>query len=106
MGNFFNAEITTHCVQLAQECFNEGDFDVCRAFLESSFCALRIFPSLATKEMSDMLVEFFGECRESHHRDDQKQINQLGIVTMLSSILALISSNRASPTKGKKVSFS
>jgi len=101
MGYFFNAEIILHCIQLAQESFNEGEFEVCRSFLDSSMSALSVFPNMVTKEMNDMLVEFFGECRESHHREDRKQIDELDIVTRLSSILACISSNNASPSNSK-----
>lgn len=104
MGHFFNAEIISHCIQLAQESFNEGEFQVCRSFLDSSMSALSVFPNMVTKEMNDMLVEFFGECRESHHREDRKQIDELDIVTRLSTILACISSNNTSPSNGSKVS--
>jgi hypothetical protein len=100
MGYFMNAEIIEHCILLAQETFHEGDFAVCRSFLESAKTALNIFPSMSEKGF-DYLVELFSECQASQPTEDRKQINQYAITTTLSGMLARTASTRGSPSKEK-----
>jgi hypothetical protein len=100
MGYFINAEIIEHCILLAQESFNEGDFAVCRSFLESAKTTLNIFPSMSGKGF-DYLVELFSECQSTKSAEDRKEIKQYAITTTLSGMLARTASARGSPSKGK-----
>jgi len=99
MGYFLNAEIIAHCIILAQEAFNERNFPVCMAFLESVKVASNIYPSLgSTKESFETLVELFGHCRGSLTIEEKKKMKQTGILTTLSAILALVAPSRTSPS--------
>ena len=100
MGYFMNSEIIEHCIILSQEAFHEGDFGVCRSFLESAKTALRIFPSITEKGF-DYLVELFSDCQGSLHFEDKKLIKQYGIITTLSGMLARTAKARVSPSKTK-----
>ena len=103
MGYFLNSDTIYHCILLAIEAFNQGEFEVCRSFLESAQTALRPFPSISDKGF-DNLVELFSECsRGSHSAEDKKSIKQHGLLTTLSGMLALSATSRASPTKTGKV---
>lgn len=98
MGYFLNTEIIDNCILLAQEAFNEGNFEVCRAFLESANAAFIVFPSMSEKGF-DYISELFSACRESLPAEERKLIKQFGILTTLSNIMSRTAHARASPTK-------
>lgn len=98
MGYFLNTEIIDNCILLAQEAFNEGNFEVCRAFLESANAAFIVFPSMSEKGF-DYITELFSACRESLPAEERKLIKQYGILTTLSNIMSRTAHARASPTQ-------
>lgn len=97
MGYFMNSEIITHCASMAQEAFNEGEYLVCRALLESVNIGVNLFPSMTGKDASESLTELFAECRGSLSSDKKRQIKEYGILTTLSEMLAYVS--KSSPSK-------
>ena len=95
MGHFMNVDTVTHCILLAQEAFNERDFQVCMAFLECVKVAVNVYPSLGgTEEGFETLVELFGECRGQLKGEEEKDVKELGILTTLSGILAAVTPSR------------
>lgn len=97
MGYFINSEIITHCALIAQEAFNEHEYLVCRALLESVNTGVALFPSITGKEASESLTELFAECRGSLSSNKKRQIKDYGILTTLSEMLAYVS--KSSPMK-------
>ena len=97
MGYFMNAEIITQCALIAHETFNEHEYLVCRALLESVYAGVTLFPSITGKDASDFLTELFAECRSSLSSDKKRQIKEYGILTTLSEMLAHVS--KSSPAK-------
>jgi len=98
MGYFLNHEVVETCILLAQEAFNEGEFQSCRALLQSAYTAFKIFPTISEKSF-DYLVELFSECRGSSDTKEKKLIKQYGILTTLSNMMSLTAQSRNSPTK-------
>lgn len=95
MGDFINAEIVGHCVLLAQECFYENDLPAMATFLACVKTASSIFPSLCGQKKTFVtLQELFSECRSTNEPDKEKEIEELGFVTCLSSILSSAASTR------------
>jgi hypothetical protein len=103
MGDFMNAEVTKHCVQLAQEAFAASDIPACSALLSCVKIASNTFPALCgTKETFHMMTELFSESRTTSSAETKKEIEECGIVTCLSSTLSAAAPVRAS---GSKVRF-
>lgn len=102
MGGFINEESIATCIQLAQECFQEGDLDCTRVLLTSARAALQIFNPLgANRESFGILVELYGECQSSHVKN-KKQIDQAGIPSLLNQMLAIASPQLTLAPSGKK----
>lgn len=99
MGYFLNSEIIETCILLSQEAFNEGDFEVSRAFLETAKFALQIFPNLTDKGF-DYATELFNKCEEATGTE-KKQISKYGIMTVVSTLMSSTAHARKSlsPTK-------
>ena len=97
MGSSLNCEIVRHCVLLAHECFRNDDVSACGAFLATVKIAVDVFPALGSHvETYSTLTELFSECRAAKG-DIKKELINLGIVTVLSSILSAITA--ANPRK-------
>ena len=91
MGFMVNLEVAHCSILLAQECFNEGDGDVCVKFLSCLQIIADTYPSLCgEKEDFDTLLEFFSECRKVQDYQSKKVMENLGILTKLISILATV----------------
>lgn len=89
MGDFCNAQVIHHCIMLCQECFREEDLGACMAFLKCVQLASQHYPELcATPEAFGTLMELFTEARGMAHGKYRKEVDQSGLVTVLSSILA------------------
>ena len=102
MGGFINEESIATCIQLAQECFQEGDLDCTRVLLTSARAALNVFNPLgANRESFGVLVELYGECQSSHIKN-KKQIDQAGIPSLLNQMLAIASPQLTLAPSGKK----
>jgi hypothetical protein len=99
MGSFINLDTVTHCILIAQESLHERDFQVCMSFLECVKVAVNIFPTLgASEEGYETLVELFGECR-GMKGVEAKEVKEVGILTTLSAILAVVTPSRKSSQK-------
>ena len=102
MGGFINEESVATCIQLAQECFQEGDVECTRVLLTSARAALQIFRPLgANRESFGALVELYGECQSSHVKN-KKQIDQAGIPLLLNQCLAFSAPALSLAPSGKK----
>jgi hypothetical protein len=89
MGDFCNAQVIHHCIMLCQECFREEDIGACMAFLKCVQLASQHYPELcATPEAFGTLMELFTEARRMTHGKYRKEVDQSGLVTVLSAILA------------------
>mmetsp|Transcript_16057 Transcript_16057/g.37212 ORF Transcript_16057/g.37212 Transcript_16057/m.37212 type:complete len:1378 (+) Transcript_16057:117-4250(+) len=89
MGDFVNHDVIHHCVLLAQECFHEEQFEATQKFLVCIQLAVESFPSLcASDEVFENLSELFRDCNST------TTIDEPGIVTALSAILASVSPYR------------
>lgn len=89
MGNFWNADILSHCILVAQQCFHEGDIPAASALLASAREALSIFPSLCqTSKTFATLTEFFSACRAATDLT-KNHVHGQGLITALSSILSM-----------------
>ena len=102
MGGFINEESVATCIQLAQECFQEGDVECTRVLLTSARAALQIFRPLgANRESFGALVELYGECQSSHVKN-KKLIDQAGIPLLLNQCLAFAAPALSLAPSGKK----
>ena len=91
MGNFVNGEIISHCILLAQEAFNENEFEVCAMFLDSVKTAVTIYPALAgSKEGFETLVELLNGSLAPNSAESKKGIKHAQISTMLTEILLAV----------------
>lgn len=90
MGESLNASVTNQCVLLAKDCVSEGDIPACAALLAAVKFAVDIFPALCSSEnIFENLTELFTTCR-SVTGATKKELQALGIVTALSSILSTV----------------
>jgi hypothetical protein len=111
MGDFCNAQVIHHCIMLCQECFREEDIGACMAFLKCVQLASQHYPELcATPEAFGTLMELFTEARGMTHGKYRKEVDQSGLVTVLSSILAAAAPSSTTVSKywqeeGKRESF-
>jgi hypothetical protein len=91
MGNFVNGETISHCILLAQEAFNENEFEVSAMLLDSVKTVVHIYPALGgSKEGFETLVELLNGSLESSSPEIKKEIKQTHIVTMLTEILSAV----------------
>ncbi|GKY98371.1 hypothetical protein MPSEU_000794700 [Mayamaea pseudoterrestris] len=90
MGDFMNASVAAECARLAHESFNEEDITACAAFLSSIKTIIDIFPTLGgVSETFSNLTDLFSSCRAIDDKDRKKDLAENGILTTLSSILAV-----------------
>lgn len=106
MGAFLNAETVGHCILLARESFEAGDCGAAAALLECVRLAASVFPPLAgAGEGFKNLVEFFDAARTTSMTAGMKrEMEQYGVVTTLSEILARSGAGAAAarPSAGTK----
>jgi hypothetical protein len=89
MGDFMNSQNVQHCIQLALECFQAEELQLSASLVACVKVAADCFPELcATKECFGTLIEFFTECRGLPSGKFKKEVEQSGMVTALSAILA------------------
>lgn len=101
MGDFMNQDVVQHCIVLAQECFEEDDFEASKYFLNCLDLAGRMFPKLcAGKDIFAGLTSMFEDCSSQNLKGKRKQaIQKAGIVSALSAILAAVTPHRAKNDK-------
>ena len=106
MGDFCNVQVIHHCIMLCQECFREEDLGACMAFFKCVQLASQHYPELcATPEAFGTLLELFTEARGMPQGKYRKEVDQSGLVTVLSSILAAAAPSSITvrkETSGKK----
>jgi hypothetical protein len=95
MGGLLNVDVVSNCIQLALEAFQSEEYAVATAFLSSIKIVVHIFPSIiGTEHCFGGLVELFGSCIETTSSDKKKKIQELGLLTTLSGLLAVAASSR------------
>ncbi len=95
-----NIDTITECIILAQEAFQQREFQVSMAFLECVKVAVNIYPTLGGgTDGFESLVELFGECRTLLKDEEDMDVKEIGILTALSGILAIVAPSRVSPVK-------
>lgn len=92
MGDSLNIDVVHACVQLAQGCALENDISACSAFLSSVKMTVDIYPAICVPKISKVLTELFLHCR-SATGSIKKEILNYGIVTTLTSILSVFTTN-------------
>ena len=97
MGGLLNLDVLSHCIQLAQEAFEVQEYSIAMAFLTPVRIVVHIFPSvIAAKGCFGSLVGLFGSCIETNSSELKRRIQELGLITILSGILAAAASTRSS----------
>jgi len=103
MGAFVNFESIEHCIILAQESFEANDCKVSSLFLTCVKTMIAPFPALAaTKESFKNLVEFLEVVRTDVTPEAKKELEEYGIVTLISDILAKSASSMPASDVGGK----
>jgi hypothetical protein len=92
MGDFMNGDVVGECVRLAREAFEEGDVPACSVLLSASKIAIDVFPALGTPAATFRTLQSLTcECGNVRSGDIKQEIDETGLVTILSSILKKVS---------------
>lgn len=86
MGDSLNRDTVEQCAQLANEAFEEGDYDVLNSVLSTIHTMVEIFPPVGQQALKS-LIELFSECRMAASNVKK---NLRTTVTVLSSILSKV----------------
>lgn len=93
MGDFMNGDVLGECVRLARDAFEEGDIPACSVLLSASKIAIDVFPVLGTQgETFRALQALTCSCGSARSGEAKEEINEMGLVTILSSVLKTVSS--------------
>jgi hypothetical protein len=92
MGDFMNGDVVGECVRLARESLEEGDVLACSVLLSASHIAIDVFPVLGTPDATFRALQSLTcLCGNARSGDAKQEVNDTGLVTILSSILKRVS---------------
>lgn len=104
MGDFMNGDVIAHCVLLARECFMEHDIPTCSLLVAAAKVGVDSFPELGAQPQTfQTLQELVCDCRKARTADIKREIEESGVVTLLSSILKNASKTTDIKVRQKKI---
>jgi hypothetical protein len=103
MGDFMNELIIRTCILLAQECFNADEVDACMSFLNCVKVAAKYYPEFCVSQESfGTLTELFSDGRQVSDPALKKQIEDSGMINVLSGILAAVAPARSKVSNSRR----